>query len=125
MNTFLWVLQILLAVVFLGAALAKLTQPREKLTRMPNMEWTEDFAPGQLKGIGTLELMAALGLILPGALDVAGILTPLAATGLVLVMVGAILTHRRRGEKQQIGVNIILLVLAVVVAIFRFGSYSF
>jgi DoxX-like family len=66
-----------------------------------------------------------VGLILPAALDIAPVLVPLAAVGLVLLMVGAIITHVRRHEAQAIVVNLALLALAVLVAWGRFGTQSF
>ena len=53
------------------------------------------------------------------------ILVPLAALGLVLVMIGGIVTHVRRKETRVIGVNVVLLLLAAVVVWGRFGPYSF
>jgi hypothetical protein len=50
---------------------------------------------------------------------------PLAAVGLILLMAGAAITHARRGESQAIVMNVVLIVLAVVVAWGRFGPYSF
>ena len=85
----------------------------------------EDFSAGAIKAIGALELLAAVGLIVPAALDIAPILVPLAAVGLVLLMVGAIITHVRRHELQPVVVNVALLALAVVVAWGRFGPHSF
>jgi hypothetical protein len=75
--------------------------------------------------IGVLEILGALGLILPAVLDLAPILVPLAATGLALVMVGASVTHYRRGERPMIAINAVLFVLAVIVAWGRFGPYAF
>jgi hypothetical protein len=78
-----------------------------------------------VKGLGLLEVLAAIGLILPAALDIAPVFVPLAATGLGLMMVGAALTHARRKEFPNIAVNTVLLVLAAVVAWGRFGPHSF
>jgi hypothetical protein len=77
------------------------------------------------RSAGALEVLAAVGLILPAALDIAPVLVPLAAVGLVLLMVGAIITHVRRHEAQAIVVNLALLALAVLVAWGRFGTQSF
>ncbi|MEV0590416.1 DoxX family protein [Nonomuraea cavernae] len=66
-------------------------------------------------------LLAALGLVLPAALGIVPILTPLTATGLVLLMIGAAVTHARRKETPAIAVNVVLLVLAAIVAWGRFG----
>jgi uncharacterized membrane protein YphA (DoxX/SURF4 family) len=125
MNIFLWIVAGILAAFFLAAGATKLTQSRRKLLANPNMQWVQDFSAGTIKLIGTAEVLGALGLILPGALDIAPILVPLAATGLGVIMVGAIITHGRRKEPQPMVLNAIVLILAVVVAIFRFGPNSF
>jgi uncharacterized membrane protein YphA (DoxX/SURF4 family) len=115
MNVFLWVLQILLAAVFAMAGSTKLLQPYDKLRANPQMAWVGDFSPGTVKAIGSLELLAALGLILPAATGVAAWLTPTAGTGLAVLMTLAA-THLRRHERQVLPVNAVLLVLAAVVA---------
>jgi hypothetical protein len=89
------------------------------------MAWVEDFSPGMVKVIGGLEVLAAIGLILPAALDVVPVLVPLAAVGLVALMAGAAITHARRKEFPMIAINLVLVVLAVVVVWGRFGPYSF
>jgi hypothetical protein len=78
-----------------------------------------------VKLIGTLELLAAIGLILPAALDIAPVLTPIAATGLCVLMLLAVLTHVRRKERSGIVVTAVLFVIAAVIAWARFGPYSF
>ncbi|GIH25634.1 hypothetical protein Aph01nite_39440 [Acrocarpospora phusangensis] len=123
MNVFLWVLQGLLAVIFAGAGVTKTTQPKEKLK--PMMPWTEDFSAGQIKTIGALELLAGIGLILPALTGILPILTPLAAAGLAIIMLGAVLTHVRRKETPAIAVTLVLFALAAVVAWGRFGPYAF
>jgi uncharacterized membrane protein YphA (DoxX/SURF4 family) len=124
MNVVLWIIASVLAVAFLGAGLMKVAQPKEKLAAS-GMGWTEQFSPGAIKLIGGLEVLAAIGLILPAALDIAPVLVPLAAVGLVLMMIGAAITHARRNEAQMIAANVVLLVLAAVVVWGRFGPYSF
>lgn len=125
MNVVLWILTALLAAVFLAAGAAKLAQPKEKLVAAPNMAWATDFSPGMIKVIGALEVLAAVGLVLPAALDIAPVLVPLAALGLVLVMIGAAATHARRKESQAIAMNVALIAVAAVVAWGRLGPYSF
>lgn len=120
MDIALWVVAGLLALVFVGAGAAKLATPKEKLEQNPNMAWTQDFSGGVIKTIGALEVLGALGLVLPWALDIAPVLTPLAAVGLVLLMIGAAVTHARRKENQAIVVNVVLAALAVFVAVGRF-----
>jgi uncharacterized membrane protein YphA (DoxX/SURF4 family) len=125
MNIVLWILAALLAAVFLAAGGMKLAQPKEKLVASPNMAWAGDFSPGMIKAIGALEVLAAVGLILPAALGIVPVLVPLAAVGLVLLMVGAAITHARRKESRAIVTNVVLIVLAGVVAWGRFGPYPF
>ena len=124
MNIALWIIAGLLAVAFLASGAIKLTQPKEKLAAS-GMGVVEDFSAGTVKAIGALEVLAAVGLILPAALGIVPILVPLAAVGLVLLMVGAMITHLRRHEAQAIVVNLALLALAVLVAWSRFGPQSF
>lgn len=123
MNTFVWVVQIILALGFFMAGAMKLTQSRAKLA--PQMGWVEDFSDTQVKEIGLVEIVAAAGLILPAATGIAPVLTPVAAAGLVIVMISAAATHLRRHEAPFIAVNATLLTLAVIVAWARFGPYSF
>ncbi len=124
MNIALWIIAGLLAVAFLASGAMKLSQPKEKLAAL-GMGWVEDSSAGTVKAIGTLEVLAAVGLILPAALDIAPVLVPLAAVGLVLLMAGAIITHLRRHEARVIASPIALLALAVLVAWGRFGPQSF
>lgn len=125
MNIVLWVLAALLAALFLFAGAMKLARSKEKLTASAGMAWATSFPPGVIKMIGALEVLAAIGLILPAALGIVPVLVPLAAVGLVLMMIGAALTHARRREYQAVGTNIVLLALAAVVAWGRFGPYAF
>ncbi|MEU4520156.1 DoxX family protein [Amycolatopsis sp. NPDC024027] len=122
MNVVLWGAAGLLAVVYLFAGGVKLATPREKLLENPNMGWTTDFSEAAVKGIGAVEILAAFGLILPWALDIAPVLTPLAATGLVLVQAGAIVVHARRKETKALPMNVVLLLLAAFVAAGRFAG---
>ncbi|MET9668041.1 DoxX family protein [Streptomyces sp. NPDC006475] len=125
MNVVLWISASLLAVLFLGGGAAKLLQPKEKLTASPNMAWAEPFSPAMIKLIGLAEVLAAIVLILPALLNVAPLLVPLAATGLILMMIGAMTVHGRRKENQAVVINVILLVLAAFVAWGRFGPHAF
>jgi hypothetical protein len=99
----------------------KVAASKKRLVASPNMAWAEDFSPETLKAIGALEVLAAAGLILPGALNIAPILVPVAAVGLGLLMVGAILTHARRSELSNIVINLVLLALVAFVAWGRLG----
>ena len=123
MNIVLWVLQALLALVFLAGGLLKLVRPREQLR--PRMAWVEDVPATAVKGIGAIEIVGAAGLILPALLHIAIVLTPLAAAGLVIVMIGAVVTHLRRRETGPAVVPLLLGILAAIVAVLRFGPYHF
>lgn len=103
----------------------KLAKSKEQLVADPRMGWAEDFSPGLLKLTGAAEVAGAVGLTLPGAFGVATGLVPAAAIGLAFVMVGAILTHARRGQLPNLAVNLVLLALAVFVAVERIGPQSF
>lgn len=123
MNIVAWILSGLLAAFFLFAGGSKLATPRGKLLENPRMGWAEDFTSPQIKVIAGLEVLAAIGLILPWALDIAPVLTPLAAVGLALMMLGALVVHGRRHElRQALPVNSVMLLIAVVVAVIRFGQ---
>lgn len=122
MNVVLWVVAGLLAALYLAAGGMKLATPREKLLENPNMGWTADFSDAGVKGIGAVEILGAIGLILPWALDIAPVLTPLAATGLAVIQIGAIIVHARRGETKALPMNVVLLVLAAFVAVGRFAG---
>jgi hypothetical protein len=126
LNLALWIVAGLLAVLFLLSS-SKMFVPKEKMAGMMGAasRWVEDFSPRALKAIGALELLAAAGLILPAALDIAPVLVPLAATGAVLLFVGAIITRLRRGEKLTIVGDLVYLALAAFVAWGRFGPASF
>ncbi|HEY8589149.1 MAG TPA: DoxX family protein [Naasia sp.] len=124
MNTVVWIAQALLAVAMLGAGAMKLTKSKAEL-KASGMDWTEDFDENKIKGIGALEVLAAIGLVLPAVLDIAPVLVAVAAVGVVLLMLGAAATHARRGEQQMIVVNVVLLAIAAFIAIERFGPQSF
>lgn len=118
MNTWLWIVQGLLAATFAGAGFLKLTKPKEELRAQ--MSYVDDFSGGTVKLIGSVELLAAIGLILPWATGILPELTPVAASGLVLVMVLAALVHLRRKEYSAILFNAVLGGLALFVALNRF-----
>jgi predicted outer membrane lipoprotein len=118
MNTFLWILQILLAVAFAMTGALKLMQTKEQLG--VQMKWVESYSPGFIRFLGVAELLGAAGLILPGLTGILPWLTPLAATGLVLDMIGASVTHFRLKEYQSVGITAALGILAALVAVGRF-----
>lgn len=122
MDIVAWILSGLVAVAFIGAGAMKLATPRAKLLENPQMAWAGDFSQPQIRAIGGLEVLGGLGVVLPWLLDVAPVLTPIAATGLALTMLGAMTVHARRGEKASLPPNAVLLALAAAVAIIRFAQ---
>lgn len=125
MDMLAWILTGLLALFFLAAGLIKAVTPYAKLLANPSMEWASGFTAPQIKTIAALEILGAVGLVLPWALDIARMLAPLAATGLAVTMVGAMIVHGRRGERSQVVVNAALFASATAVAAIRFSQLGF
>jgi len=116
MNIVLWVVQVLLAAAFIMAGGMKLMTPHDALAAQMNwVNYAPAFAP---KLIGTLEILGALGLVLPSLLRIKPLLTPLAALGLALLMGGAFATHLVLGE---FGMSLPSLVLALLAAFVAWG----
>jgi hypothetical protein len=111
-NVILWILQGLLGAVFLFAGGAKLFMSAEALTAQ------SPFSAGFIRFIGVAEVAGALGLILPGALKIRPELTPLAAIGLGMIMVGAVVTSASGGVQMAV-VPFVVGVLTAVVAFQR------
>lgn len=124
MNTLLWILAFLLAAVFAASGAAKLLAPREQqIQRTP---YVEDFPQQIIRGIGVLEVLGALGLLLPPLLGIAPLLASVAAGGLAITMVFAALVHLRRGDGVRAALpSMVLAILSVFVAWSRFGPYQF
>lgn len=96
----LWIINAMLALVFLASGLTKVTRTSDRLAAA-GMGWTEDRSPAAVKLVGAAETLGALGLVLPLATGVATWLMPTAATALVVLMGGAVATHVRRTEPFQ------------------------
>ncbi len=123
MNTVIWILQGIIALMFLMAGMMKVTQSKDELRikGKGRMDWVEDLSIRNVRLIGILEVLAAAGLILPQWTGILPWLTPLAAAGLVLTMMGSMILHMRRGDGvKSISVNIMLLLIAAFVA---YGRY--
>jgi DoxX-like family len=126
MNLVLWIVAGVLAAVYLVGGGFKVVRSKEKIFAAgPSAHWVEDFSAGGVKAIGAVEMLAAVGLVLPAALDIAPVLVPLAALGLVLLMVGAALTRVRRHEYPLMLVDLIYIVLAGFLVWGRFGPWPF
>jgi uncharacterized membrane protein YphA (DoxX/SURF4 family) len=124
MNIVLWIIAGVLAAVFIGAGAMKLTQPKQKLADS-GLGWVQDVSAATVKLIGGLEVLAAIGLIVPPLLGIAPVLAPVAAVGIALLMIGAAITHGRRREPSMIAINVALFALAAILAWGRFAPYAF
>ena len=118
MNIGLWIVQALVALAFIAAGAIKSSQPVDKLKK--NMGWVEDVNPGFVKMIGILEILGGLGVILPAVTHILPWLTPVAAIGLAIIMVGAVVVHLRRNEASHIAAPLVLLLLSLIVVYGRF-----
>ena len=125
MHVALWIVAGLLAVIYFAAGAGKLVVPKEKLAAAPGGGWVNDFGAGTVQAIGALEVLGAIGLILPAALGIAPVLVPLAAVGLVSIMAGAVIIRIRRHEPKPMVADLAYLSLAAFVAWGRFGPESF
>lgn len=116
MNVTLWIVQIILAAGFVYSGWMK-TVGIESSKK--TWAWVNDVPKSLVVWIGIAELLGALGLVLPWALNMAPVLTPIAAIALAAVALSGMLFHIRRTEYREIGVNIFFVVLALIVAIGR------
>lgn len=112
----LWILQSLLALTFLTTGGLKLMLPKATLRR--HVGYVEVFSAGFIKLIGALELLAAVGLVIPAAIGVLPWLTPLAAIGVIPILIGATRVHHRRGE------TILPLVIPLILAALLVGVWG-
>jgi hypothetical protein len=119
-NLVLWIGQILLALAFLAAGSMHAFGFEQSSTR-PGMTWLAAVGRDRMRIIGVLEILGAIGLVLPAATGVLPWLTPVAATCLAVLMVLAIVLHARRsGEGPNIVLNVVLGVIAALIAYGRF-----
>lgn len=113
MNIILWIAQLLLAVVFIGAGAMKALRYQQVRRQMT---WVRDVPPALVRLIGVCELLGGIGLIIPAVTHVMPWLTPAAAVGLGLIQALAFAFHGRRREWQVVPVNLGLLALAAFAA---------
>ena len=125
MNLTLWISTGLLTVVALTGGISKTFVSKDKLAHVSGGGWTKDHAAGFVKTLGILELLAVAGLTLPAVVDVAPVFVPVTAACWTLLMVGAMITHLRRGERKFVTLNLVYFALAALIAWGRFGPHSF
>ena len=125
MDLTLWIAAGLLATVALAGGISKTFVPKAKLAAAHGGEWTAGASVGFVKTLGVLELLAAIGLIVPAIVDIAPVMVPVTAVCWVLLMVGAMITHGRLGQFKLVVLNSVYLALAAFIAWGRFGPESF
>ena len=117
MHTTLWIITIIAAAAYAAGGTTMLLMSRERYRSMGSTQhWVDEFGDGHLKAIGTIKLVGAIGLVLPAALNIAPVLTPVAACGLALFMAGAATTRFRRSEWLYMAGDVVYLGVFVFLA---------
>ncbi|MCX5537456.1 DoxX family protein [Streptomyces sp. NBC_00006] len=110
-----WIVAGLLALFYVYSGGLKVVRSREQLR--PMMAWVDSAPMRAVRAIGALEVLGALGLVLPPLTGIAPWLALVAAIGFVALQIGATRLHLRRGERQVALNGVLLGVSAVVVAL--------
>ena len=114
MNVLLWTFQVLLAAAFLAHGWLLLAPPADIMAQM-----NASFPRGFWIFLGIAEILAAVGLTLPGITRILPGLVPLAAGGIMIVMISATIFHVMRGEMSSAAITLVLLAMASFVAYMR------
>ena len=118
MNVTLWIAQGLLAAIFLASGSLKISMAKDKLVAS-GQTGVAPFPLPVIRITAFCELLAVLGLLLPLLTGIAPILTPIAAFGLVVVMIGATASHLSLREPLQAGGTTFILLICLFVAVGR------
>lgn len=118
MNVLLWTLQAALAAVFTASGLAKISRSKDRLIAS-GQTGVAPFPLPVIRVTAFCELLGAVGILLPRLLGVAAFLTPLAAAGFAVVMVGAIGSHAYLHEPRNVALTALIFVAAVTVTVGR------
>lgn len=121
MTIAVWIVSGVLALLYLFAGVQKSFLPEDRI--MKNFPYTETTGLRVTRVVGVLEILGAIGLILPALTGILPILSALAAIGLALIQVGAIIVHVRRNEFASLPMNVVLLLLAAFIAVVRLLGY--
>ena len=119
MEIFLWIAQSILALGFLYSGFCKAFLGKEKVLSL-GQTGVRDISTSGMHLIGILELLGVVGILLPWYLNIAPILTPITAVCFAIIMILAAGVHYRLSEPKNVRNNILLLLLSLVVAYFRF-----
>lgn len=118
MNTTLWVLQSLLAAAFILPGYGKLFSSKEQHLADGHLRPGASVLP--IRVFGALEWLGCVGIIVPWLTGILPVLTPIAAAGFALIMTAGLVHHARKREFKMLPMLALILVLAVIVAWFRF-----
>lgn len=108
-----WIVAGLLALFYAWTGLTKLTRSKAQLR--PMMKWVERVPLAAVRSVGTLEVLAAIGLIVPPLTGIEPWLAFAAAIGLILLQLGAIVTHLTSKDDRQITINLVVIAITAVV----------
>ena len=120
LNTIVWIIQGVLSAFFAMAGTGKITKSTEEHIRERHILPGQSAMPIRLLGVA--ELLGCIGIIVPWATGICRVLTPIAALGFAMVMIGAIVIQARRRDYRMLAVPIVLLVLCGIVVWYRFSS---
>ena len=113
MNIVLWVVQVLVAIMFLMVGFMKAFQPLDQVAK--SFKWVPSFPPAFVRFIGICEILGAIGILLPPLVHILPWLAIAAAVGFILAAGGGAVVHISRHEYSVIGVNIVLIILCIFV----------
>jgi uncharacterized membrane protein YphA (DoxX/SURF4 family) len=116
MNALLWTLQVLLAAVFAGSGAAKISRSKDQLIAS-GQTGVAPFPLPVIRLTAFCELLGAVGILVPRLVGVAPFLTPVAAAGFAIVMVGAIGSHAYLREPRNVALTTFISIAAVTVAV--------
>jgi hypothetical protein len=109
----LWIAQLILAAAYGMFGSMKATQPLDQLAQM--MTWIPDFPPMFVRGLGVVEMLGAIGLILPALTRIQPRLTVIAALCILVHQFIAVALHLSKGEVGVLGLNVVLIALAAFI----------
>jgi hypothetical protein len=121
MNIALWICQIFLAAIFALSGGFKISQSKEWLVSH-GQTGVAPFPLPVIRVVAALELLGAVGIIVPWAAGIVPILTPLAAVGFAVLMVGAAISHATLREPRAVAINTLIFAISVFVAYGRFSG---
>ena len=118
MNALLWAVQGVLAAIFTASGLAKISQPKDRLIAR-GQTGVAPFPLPVIRVTALCELLGAIGILVPRLVGVAEFLTPAAAGGFAIVMVGAIASHAHLREPRNVALTVAIFIAAVTVTVGR------